>query len=81
MIKQKWSSFGDLVNSRKGAATIVIDNNLYIFGGRNDDGSIVKLIEKKSLTATAEFNFVNIEGNQHIHRNRFVAYPLNGLTG
>jgi len=42
IIKQKWSSFGQLVNSRKGAATIVVDNNLYIFGGRNDDGSIVK---------------------------------------
>jgi len=42
MIKQKWSSFGELVIPRKGAATIVVDSNLYIFGGRNDDGSIVK---------------------------------------
>lgn len=57
---QKWSSFGHLQNSRKGAALIEVDNSLYIFGGRNDDGSIVKQVEKKSLSSDGEFNFVNI---------------------
>ena len=59
----------------------MIDNNLYIFGGRDDSGNIVKQVEKKSLNSQGEFNFVNIEGKQHLDRNRFIAYPLHSLVG
>ena len=39
---QKWSSFGQLNCARKGPATIVVDKSLYVFGGRDDGGNIVK---------------------------------------
>lgn len=59
----------------------MVENNLYIFGGRSDDGTMVKRVEKKSLTDPGEFGFVHIDGHHHLARNRFIAYPLHSLVG